>query len=161
MEEDLLTILEDENISQEVQNNLNSINLLDDSKKALEVNLRTPEIILNDYTKLNLEAEKIQLSIEEFKAKYAHIFKVLDEFQKQIDLNNEKQQALKEELTESLGNMNMKNVSNNTFKVTYVAATQKSTFDRKAFETKYPVLCKQFLKYSDVKAYIKITGVKK
>jgi len=160
MEEDLLTILDEEN-TQDIQEISNNINLLDETEKESEVNVRTPETILNDYTKLNLEAEKIQLSIEEFKAKYAHIFKVLDEYQKQITLNSEKQQAIKEELTESLGNMNIKNVSNDMFKVTYVAATQKSTFDRKAFETKYPVLCKQFLKYSDVKAYIKITGVKK
>ena len=56
----------------------------------------------------------------------------------------------KAQLVESMENAGLKNISNDSFKVTYVAATQKSTFDRKSFEKKYPVLCKEFISYSDV-----------
>lgn len=160
MEEDLLAILDEED-TQIIENVQNNVTLLDETEKEPEISLRTPEAILNDYTKLNLEAEKIQLSIEEFKAQHADIFKVLEDFNKELELAKEKQDGLKEELVGSMNDTNIKNISNDKFKVTYVAATQKSTFDRKAFETKYPVLCKQFLKYSDVKAYVKISEVKK
>jgi len=160
MEEDLLTILDEEN-TQNIQEISDNINLLDETEKEPEVSLRTPDIVLNEYTKLDEDSDKIKLQIEEFKARNAYIFKTLENFENELKLNDEKQQILKEELTESMNNTNIKNINNNKFKATFVAATQKTTFDRKSFETKYPVLCKQFLKYSDVKAYVKISEVKK
>ena len=138
-----------------------NITLLDNQENEPEVNLRTPDAILNDYTKLDLDNKKVDVEMEEFKQKYKAVF---EEFQTILDkknLNIEKQLALKDELTESLQNTGTKSIANDNFKATFVAATTKSTFDRKGFEAKYPVLCKQFLKYSDVKAYVKISEVKK
>lgn len=157
LEEDLGVKADTLNLEESASN----VTLLDNQEKESEVNLRTPDIILKDYTNLSLDNEKIDIEIEEFKAKYIAIFEELQAIIDKKNLNIEKQTALKEELTESLQNTGTKHIANDVFKATFVAATTKSTFDRKGFETKYPVLCKQFLKYSDVKAYVKISEVKK
>ena len=159
MEEDLLAVLNENH--QDIPEVTSKIDLLDNEEKEPEINLVTPESVLDKYTSIEDEIEKVQLSVEEFKAEHADIFKTLDDYLDKISELMEKQSSIKEELTESFNGLDKKSISNDRFKVTYIAATQKSTFDRKAFETKYPVLCKQFLKYSDVKAYVKISEVNK
>ena len=99
--------------------------------------------------------------LQAFKEKYKDIFVEFDKIQNKLNDINNGQIKLKEEMTKAMEKQNLKTIINDLFRVTFVAPTKKSTFDRKAFETKYPVLCKQFLKYSDVKAYVKVSEVKK
>lgn len=135
-----------------------NIDLLDESKESPEV--ITPGALLTNYTSKEKEIESLNTKIEEFKAKHKDVF---SEYQKMLDEISNKQleqSSMRDDITKSMENAGLKTISNETFKVTYVAATKKSTFDRKGFEAKYPVLSKQFIIFSDVKSYVKITGVK-
>lgn len=145
----------------ELNLSLDNVTLLDEQENKSETNLRTPGAILDDYSILDLDSKKIDLEIDVFKAKHQDIF---DEFQKFLDRKSEiieKQSTLKEELLESLENAGLPNVENKQFRATYVAATVRHTFDSKKFKLKYPVLYDTFTTKSDVKAYIKMTELKK
>ena len=69
-----------------------------------------------------------------------------------------KQEELKPELTKSMEDSGLKNIADDMFKVTFVAATTRENFDKKGFEKKYPVIYKQFLQKSEVSAYVKISN---
>lgn len=144
----------------ETSNILEDIDLLDDSKEDSKSDLSTPGELLQEYTDAEKESMKVKVELEEFKQKHLEVF---EEYQvmldKLTDISNT-QSELKTKMTNSMEQANIKTISNDMFKITFVAATKKSTFDRKGFEAKYPVLCQQFLKYSDVSAYVKITEVK-
>lgn len=137
----------------------NNIDLLDNDKELPKSNLRAPGDVLNDYTKLENDKSNIQQELDKFKQSHLDIFNEYQAILDKIAKVSDQQTLLKEELTESLENSGLKRISNNKYNVTFVSATIKTTFDRKKFEAKYPVLCKQFLKESPVKAYVKITEV--
>ena len=69
-----------------------------------------------------------------------------------------KQEELKPELTKSMEDSGLKNIADDMFEVTFVAATTRENFDKKGFEKKYPVIYKQFLQKSEVSAYVKISN---
>lgn len=147
----------------EVTKATNNINLLSEEYNSTEPNsgIRTEAVILQEYTDLAENSLSVEAQIEEFKAKHLEIF---EEYQAMLDKlaeNSNKQSELKTELTEAMTNSGLKNISNQVYKVTYVAATTRTNFDRKSFEKKYPVLCKEFCTTSDISAYVKITEVKK
>lgn len=164
MQDDLDILMDnllEENSTVESPEILNNVTLLDDEKNEPKVNLRAPGAILDDYTMLDLDNQKIDIEIEQFKQKNKAIF---DEYQAMLDkinLNNSKQLELKEELLDSLENAGLPNIVNKRFKATYIAATKRHKFESDKFKKKYPVLYEQFTSTTDVKAYIKISEVKK
>ena len=137
----------------------NNINLLDDNKNDLETNLVTPGKILEDYTKLEEEKEKIDIKIQELKEEYSKVFKQLEEYENTISELSEKQDNMRQDLTESIENAGLteKGISNNIFKVKYVAETTRQNFDKDKFKKQYPVLFNKFINIVKVKSYIKIT----
>ena len=103
---------------------------------------------------------KAQVELDEFKQKHLEIF---EEYQAILDRINDmstKQDELKPEMTEAMNNAGLKNIADDMFKVTFVAATSRENFDKKSFEKKYPVLYKQFITKSEVSAYVKFTNNK-
>lgn len=137
----------------------NNINLLDDNKNDSEINLVTPGKILEDYTKLEEEKEKIDIKIQELKEEYSKVFKQLEEYENTISELSEKQNNMRQDLTDSIENAGLteKGISNNIFKVKYVAETTRQNFDKDKFKKQYPVLFNKFINIVKVKSYIKIT----
>lgn len=148
------TISEESKISE-------NINLLDESKNEPEVNVVTPESLLDEYSKYDLKNEELEVKIEELKAKNPEIFKAIEDINKEIQSNIEKQSKIKEDIKESLKANDQKNVKNDFWTVTYVASYIKTTFDRASFEKKYPVLAKQFITTSTVSDSTRWTRKKK
>lgn len=144
----------------ELENIQNNINILDEDKNKPEDDLRTPGSILNEYTNIEYEIEQIMENIKKIKDNYASIFAEISEMEDKIFRLREQQSNLNPELTESMKNAGLKKLENTKFKVVYVAATIRETFDKNKFKKKYPVLYKQFIKTSDVSEYIKISEVK-
>lgn len=133
--------------TQKVQEN---INLLEEDKNEPENILEAPEILLNEYSKYDALNEEIKVQIEELKLKNPEIFKTLEELNSKILENQNKQSEIKDSIKESMKTYNIKNIHNDFWNVVYVAPYTKTTFDRKAFEKKYPILAKQFITESEV-----------
>ena len=142
----------------EISDSIN-VTLLDNEEKS-ENEFREPSLVLSDYTKIEEEKYNIDKSVEEFKKQYPEVFRRLEEIENKRKELEDKQEELKNEMTKSLEAADLKNISNSKFSVTYVAETQRTNFDRKTFEKKYPELCKQFITVSTVSAYTKWTRVK-
>ena len=144
----------------ELQNN---IDLLDDSKNLPENNVITPGKLLEDYTNLELEKEKIDIKILELKEQNKEIFELLEKYQNEISELDNKQSEMRQEITNSIENAGLteRGISNDIFKIKYVAATTRQNFNKDKFKAKYPVLFNQFITTSDVKSYIKITKKEK
>lgn len=138
-----------------------NINLLDDSKDEPEVNVVTPESLLDKYSDYDLKNEELEVKIEEIKAKNPEIFEAIEKIKTEINSNIEEQNKLKEDIKQSLIANDQKSVKNDFWTVTYVASYIKSTFDRASFEKKYPVLAKQFITTSTVSDSTRWTRKKK
>lgn len=129
---------------------LSNINILDDEENASEINVVTPESILNEYSDLDLKNEELEAQIEEIKLKNPEIFNKIKEIENLQKENLDKQSKLKDDLKQALIDNNQKSVKNDFWTVTYIAEHTKTTFDREKFEKKYPVLAQQFTKVSTV-----------
>ena len=128
-----------------------NVSLLDEESKSSEEEIApTPESLLEEYSNYDLENEKLLAKIEEIKADNADLFKMIEEINKEVSNNQSKQEELKNQIKESMILYDKKNISNDFWNVTYVASYTKTTFDRKGFEKKYPVLAKQFISTSTV-----------
>lgn len=127
-----------------------NINLLDNDENTSEVNVRTPEVILDQYSKYDLANEELDVKIEEVKAKYKECFDEINKLNEEKLKNVEIQNKLKIELKEKLIEVDQKAVKNQYWTVIYVAPYEKTTFDRAKFEKKYPVLAQQFITKSTV-----------
>lgn len=165
--DDLFNILDISNdelkINSETLKPSNNITLLDDKENESEKNLITPGKLLEDYTKLEEEKEKIDIKIIELKEKYSKIFKQLEEYENSILELSEQQNNMRQDLTDSIENAGLtnKSISNDIFKVSYVAATTRQNFDKDKFKKQYPVLFNKFIKLVEVKSYVKITKKEK
>jgi len=167
MEEDLDDLFNAFDISSEVNSETlelqNNIDLLDDSKDLSEDNVITPGKLLEDYTNLELQKEEIDIKILDLKEKHKEIFDILEQYQNEISELENKQSEMRQEITDSIENAGLteKGISNEIFKVKYVAATTRQNFNKDKFKAKYPVLFNQFITTSDVKSYVKITKKEK
>ena len=148
MEENLDDLFNAFDISSEIKSETlelqNNINILDNDKNVSDLNVITPGKLLEDYTNLESEKEKLDIKIQELKQTNFEIFKQLEEYQNEILKLSEKQESMRQDLTESIENAGLteKGISNDIFKVKYIAATTRQNFDKEKFKTKYPVLIK-------------------
>lgn len=142
-------------------NSLANIKLLDNEEDVSELNVVTPESILNEYSDLDLKNEELNAQIEEIKLKNPEIFNQIKELENKQAENLNKQSKLKEDLKQALIDNNQKSVKNDFWTVTYIAEHTKTTFDREKFEKKYPVLAQQFTKVSTVSDSTRWTPRKK
>lgn len=161
LEEPIINNSESTRINQNEISNPTKVTLLDETEETnSEDSVREPSLILRDYTRIEEKMYDIDESVKRFKEEHKEIFDFLESIEKEkAELSNE-QSKLKNEMCESLGKSELKTISNSMFTVTYVAETQRNNFDKKAFEKKYPELCKQFITVSKVSAYTKWTKVK-
>lgn len=139
----------------------NNVTLLDSKENEPEMNVVTPNQLLDDYTELEKSKEEINAKIQELMEKNKEIFDVLKGYEEQISELDNKQSEMRQTITDSIENAGLteKGISNNIFKVKYVAATTRQNFDKEKFKRQYPVLFNQFVTISDVKSYIKISKI--
>ena len=140
---------------------LPNINILDDSKNVSDFNVVTPESILDDYTELDKANEELNIQIEEIKLQHPEIFDQIKELESKQQENLDKQCKLKDDLKQALIDNNQSNVKNDFWTVSYIAEHTRATFDREAFEKKYPVLAKQYTKESKIADSLRWTRRKK
>lgn len=140
---------------------LNNVTLLDNKENEPEMNVVTPNQLLDDYTELEKSKEEINAKIQELMENNKEIFDVLKGYEEQISELDNKQSEMRQTITDSIENAGLteKGISNNIFKVKYIAATTRQNFDKDKFKKQYPVLFNQFITVSDVKSYIKISKI--
>lgn len=78
---------------------------------------------------------------------------------RQLEELKQAEKSLKESLLKEMQKRNIKKIDTPKLTITYIDETTKETFDSKAFREEYRDLYDDFVKISDVKAYVKI-GVK-
>ena len=157
--DDIMNIFTEDIKSNEIISN--NVTLLDDNKNEPEMNVVTPNQLLDDYTELEKSKEEINAKIQELMEKNKEIFDVLKSYEEQISELDNKQSEMRQTITDSIENAGLteKGISNNIFKVKYIAATTRQNFDKEKFKRQYPVLFNQFVTISDVKSYIKISKI--
>ena len=157
--DDIMNIFTEDVKSNEIISN--NVTLLDDNKNEPEMNVVTPNQLLDDYTELEKSKEEINAKIQELMEKNKEIFDVLKSYEEQISELDNKQSEMRQTITDSIENAGLteKGISNNIFKVKYIAATTRQNFDKEKFKRQYPVLFNQFVTISDVKSYIKISKI--
>lgn len=157
--DDIINIFTEDIKSNEIISN--NVTLLDSKENEPEMNVVTPNQLLDDYTELEKSKEEINAKIQELMEKNKEIFDVLKGYEKQISELDNKQSEMRQTITDSIENAGLteKGISNNIFKVKYIAATTRQNFDKEKFKRQYPVLFNQFVTISDVKSYIKISKI--
>lgn len=140
---------------------LPNINILDSKESVSDLNVVTPESILDDYTNLDAANESLQIQIEEIKLQHPEIFNQIKELENKQQENIDKQSKLKDDLKQALIDNNQSNVKNDFWTVSYIAEHTRATFDKEAFEKKYPVLAKQYTKESKIADSLRWTRRKK
>ena len=136
-----------------------NINLLDEDKNGSDSILVTPSSILEDYTTLEKEKKDLEKQKLDFENENRAIFDQYNAILNEIQNKTNEQSELKDKMTESMENSGLKTMSNDMFKVTFVAATTRDNFEKDKFKKKYPVLFNEFITTSSVKSYVKIKEI--
>lgn len=118
---------------------------------------KKPDDLLTDYTNIAKDTKSILEEIEKFKQKHSEIFEQYQVLLDKIKDNETKQAGLKEDLVVSMESTNIASIGNDMFKVAFIAATTRNTFDSARFKKEHQDLYKDYIKVSNVKAYVKIT----
>ena len=152
MDVNLQKILEEGNTDNWVLNNtaksLGDVEQVsfDSIQDSLEETSAAKEL-LNLFTNLHLDIQKTYIEENEFIEKYKDIF---DEYQKILDKRSaleKKQSEVKEDILVKMREDNIKEESNNRFKVKYTAPFTKKKFDTKTFYEDYAEDTAMYKKY--------------
>ena len=118
---------------------------------------KKPDDLLTDYTNIAKDTSSILEEIEKFKQAHLEVFEEYQALLDKITDNESKQAMLKEDLVTSMETANIASIGNDMFKVAFIAATTRNTFDTTKFKKEHADLYKDYIKVSNVKAYVKIT----
>ena len=113
--------------------------------------------LLNKYTDVEQAKIELEKEMKEFMIKNKEFVAEMNNFQKRLEELNEQQAGIKSEMVQVMPLENTKNETNGIFKVVYVAATTKSTFDTKKFKAENEILYDKYVNKSDVAAYVKVS----
>jgi hypothetical protein len=136
-----------------------NINLLDDNKNALEGTSSSPTDLLKEYSDFERKNLEVQKKLEDFRQAHLEIFEEYQAMLDEIETNIKQQSNLKDPLTKAMSANELKTISDDLFKVTYVAPTTRKNFDKKNFEKDHEELYNQYITISEVSDYVKITSV--
>ena len=84
------------------------------------------------------------------------VSKKIEEFEKQIKLIKEAEDALKEIIKVEMEAKGILNIKTDNMTISYVAPTYRETFDSKKFKADNPKMYDEYVKMSSVKSCIKI-----
>ena len=128
-----------------------------------EINI-TSKDMLDAYTKLDLDAKKVEVEIAEFKEAHKEVFNALKVFENKLQEIADFQQNIQSNLLTYMREHNTEEDSNDIFRVKYTPSYTKKNFDTKKFYEDYAPESAMYKKYvgtTTVKDSIKISEVKK
>lgn len=128
-----------------------------------EINI-TSKDMLDEYTKLDLDAKKVEVEIAEFKEAHKEVFNALKVFENKLQEIASFQQNIQNDLLTYMREHNTEEDSNDTFRVKYTPAYTKKSFDTKKFYEDYvpeSAMYKKYVGIINVKDSVKISEVKK
>lgn len=139
---------------QDLQNSVEEVN---------EINI-TSKDMLDAYTKLDLDAKKVEVEIAEFKEAHKEVFDALKVFENKLQEIAGFQQNIQSNLLTYMREHNTEEDSNDIFRVKYTPSYTKKNFDTKKFYEDYAPESAMYKKYvgtTIVKDSVKISEVKK
>ena len=104
---------------------------------------------------LNISAVKTGDSIE-YKLTNPEIATKIVEFEKMAKEIKEKEDEIKKAILEEMENKGIVKVENDDFVISYIAPTDRETFDTKSFREAHADLYDEFIKLTPVKSTIRI-----
>lgn len=128
-----------------------------------EINI-TSKDMLDAYTKLDLDAKKVEVEMAEFKEVHKEVFNALRVFENKLQEIASFQQNIQNDLLTYMREHNTEEDSNDTFRVKYTPAYTKKSFDTKKFYEDYApesAMYKKYVGIINVKDSVKISEVKK
>ena len=128
-----------------------------------EINI-TSKDMLEEYTKLDSDAKKVEVEIAEFKEAHKEVFNALKVFENKLQEIAGFQQNIQSNLLTYMREHNTEEDSNDIFRVKYTPSYTKKNFDTKKFYEDYAPESAMYKKYvgtTTVKDSIKISEVKK
>ena len=144
-----------ESNEQDLQNN--------NVEEVNEINI-TSKDMLDAYTKLDLDAKKVEVEIAEFKEAHKEVFNALKVFENKLQEIAGFQQNIQSNLLTYMREHNTEEDSNDIFRVKYTPSYTKKNFDTKKFYEDYApesVMYKKYVGITTVKDSVKISEVKK
>lgn len=118
---------------------------------------KKPDDYLADYTNVAKDTLAVLEEIEKFKEAHREVFNAYQDLLDKIENNNNIQTQIKDDLTQSMEDYNISTIGNDMFKATFIASTTRNTFDTTKFKKEHEDLYKDYVKTSNVKAYVKIS----
>ena len=82
--------------------------------------------------------------------------KQIYEFEKAMKELKEQEDELKKEILEEMEAKNIVKIDNGDFLISYVAPTERETFDSKAFKEEHQELYDEYIKFTPVKSSVRI-----
>lgn len=128
-----------------------------------EINI-TSKDMLDAYTKLDLDAKKVEVEMAEFKEAHKEVFNALKVFENKLQEIASFQQNIQNDLLTYMREHNTEEDSNDIFRVKYTPAYTKKSFDTKKFYEDYApesAMYKKYVGIINVKDSVKISEVKK
>lgn len=128
-----------------------------------EINI-TSKDMLDAYTKLDLDAKKVEVEIAEFKEAHKEVFNALKVFENKLQEIAGFQQNIQSNLLTYMREHNIEEDSNDIFRVKYTPSYTKKNFDTKKFYEDYApesAMYKKYVGITTVKDSVKISEVKK
>jgi hypothetical protein len=128
-----------------------------------EINI-TSKDMLDAYTKLDLDAKKVEVEIAEFKEAHKEVFNALKVFENKLQEIAGFQQNIQSNLLTYMREHNTEEDSNDIFRVKYTPSYTKKNFDTKKFYEDYApesAMYKKYVGITTVKDSVKISEVKK
>lgn len=128
-----------------------------------EINI-TSKDMLDAYTKLDLDAKKVEVEIAEFKEAHKEVFNALKVFEDKLQEIADFQQNIQSNLLTYMREHNIEEDSNDIFRVKYTPSYTKKNFDTKKFYEDYApesAMYKKYVGITTVKDSVKISEVKK
>ena len=128
-----------------------------------EINI-TSKDMLDAYTKLDLDAKKVEVEIAEFKEAHKEVFNALKVFEDKLQEIAGFQQNIQSNLLTYMREHNIEEDSNDIFRVKYTPSYTKKNFDTKKFYEDYApesAMYKKYVGITTVKDSVKISEVKK
>lgn len=124
----------------------------------------TSKDMLDAYTKLDLDAKKVEVEIAEFKEAHKEVFNALKVFENKLQEIAGFQQNIQSNLLTYMREHNTEEDSNDIFRVKYTPSYTKKNFDTKKFYEDYApesAMYKKYVGITTVKDSVKISEVKK
>lgn len=136
---------------------------MEEDIKVEEIEITSIDM-LNEYSKLDLEAKKVQVEIAEFKEAHKEIFDILNQFNNKLLEISNSQSNIADNLLAYMREHNVTDDDNGQFKAKYTPAYTKKNFDTKKFYEDYApesAMYKKYVGITNVKDSVKISEVKK